>query len=307
MFGGFVLAASLAIGQGVQNAVRDYAAKNEILRRVDAMPRWDDETDAPATQPLAVPGQMSDARRQRLQRALARHRSGPGGRHDRVKLNEETIAKLRAIPHVQTVVPLPWVGGFAVLGETAQPFDAGAVRPGDEQIARRIVAGRTLQRPDEDAAVVSEFLLYRLGLLNESDVQAILGRKIRVEIPSRVSEGGGFALFIFRPRGEEPKREEAAALEKVRRQLPGALDKFDLSPEERALLRSAAGPATAPASQPHAVSREFTIVGVIRAATEDDEQPPWDPYQFESDVALPYDTAARLFFDVPGWREFGMN
>ena len=56
LFGSFVLAASLAIGQGVQDAIARYARQNEILRRVEAIPRWDDETDAPATQPASVPG-----------------------------------------------------------------------------------------------------------------------------------------------------------------------------------------------------------------------------------------------------------
>src|SRR5436190_15780662 len=60
LFGAFVLAASLAIGQGVQNAIARIVRENEILRRVEAYPRWnvdeeDDDNETTTTSPTKTP------------------------------------------------------------------------------------------------------------------------------------------------------------------------------------------------------------------------------------------------------------
>jgi putative ABC transport system permease protein len=311
LFGVFVLAASLAIGQGVQDAIRRYAAQNEILRRVEVTTRWDDDSSEPTTQ-ISVPGEMSDARRDRLRRALAKHRALTRGRQERVTLSEDVLKKLAALPHVEAVVPLPLMRGFAVLGgdgagsggADSHPVLLNAARPRDADAMKRLVAGRFFERADEPSVVVSEFLLYQLGLRDESAAQAALGRKLRLEFRTPFGEAG-FAVFVVRPQGGQQTREEAAALDKVRRQLPDALDKFDLEPADVSVLLRAVA-TTAPARQSEFLAREFTIAGVMRAQTEEETQAPWDPFRIDADVALPYDTATALFFDSPGGREEGV-
>jgi putative ABC transport system permease protein len=309
LFGVFVLAASLAIGQGVQDAIRRYAAQNEILRRVEVTTRWDDDPSEPTTQ-ISVPGEMSDARRDRLRRALARHRALTRGRQERVTLSEDVLKKLAALPHVEAVVPLPLMRGFAVLGANdgggadSHPVLLNAARPRDPDAMKRLVAGRFFERADEPSVVVSEFLLYQLGLRDESTAHAALGRKLRLEFRTPFGEAG-FAVFVVRPQGGQQTREEAAALDKVRRQLPDALDKFDLEPQDVSVLRRAVA-TTAPTRRAELLAREYTIAGVMRAQTEEETQAPWDPFRIDADVVLPYDTATALFFDSPGGREEGV-
>jgi putative ABC transport system permease protein len=304
LFGAFVLAASLAIGQGVQDAIEKYARQNEAIRRVEVWPRWDNEPDKSTTQPTTVPGNMSDARRKRLQRALAKYETSTRVRDDRVRLTPDVLKRLAALPHVESAVSLPWLRGFAVLGNDSQPVGIGAARPADAAVTKRIVAGRFLQSPDEPSAVVSEFLLYRLGLRDESQVNAILGQKLRLEFRPVFGQAG-FVIWIASPQGGQQTREEAAALDSLRRKLPATLDKIGLDPQELNALRQAT--AAAPQKKAEMFYGEFTIVGVTRAATEDEQQAPWDPFKLDADVILPYTSATDLFFQHPGAKGDGVN
>jgi putative ABC transport system permease protein len=304
-FSAFVLAASLAIGQGVQDAIESYVQQNEIIRRVEVTPQWDRATlNEETINATAVTGEMSDARRKRLQRAAAQFAASSKGIESRVRITPDVLDKLRALPHVDSVVPITWLSGFAVLGGESQAVGFNAARPGDEALAKRLVAGRLFEKPDEPTAIVSEFLLYRLGIRDEAQTQAVLGQRLRFEFRPQWGSKG-FVVMLSRPQGGEFTLEEAAALQKLRRQLPAALDKLDLDPREREVLRNAVG--DKPTTQPLVHAREFTIVGVVRAATEEEEQAPWDAFRVNSDVVLPFTTAVDFYFTTPGGRSDGIN
>src|SRR5689334_20787815 len=73
VFGSFVLAASLSINRGVQNTIDRFVQQNDALRKIRVGPEWnfaDDDQAETAVEPVA--GAMSDATRQRLQKALKR-------------------------------------------------------------------------------------------------------------------------------------------------------------------------------------------------------------------------------------------
>src|SRR5688572_18808695 len=65
--GCFVLAASLSVGQGVQQAIANQLRKQDRLRRIIAWSGRGPESARPAAE---VPGDMSDARRDRLREAI---------------------------------------------------------------------------------------------------------------------------------------------------------------------------------------------------------------------------------------------
>jgi putative ABC transport system permease protein len=61
-------------------------------------------------------------------------------------------------------------------------------------------------------------------------------------------------------------------------------------------------------TDPETYSEEFTIVGVIRFATEDEAKEDRDPRgQTDADLLMPYKTAEELFFKRPGTAGGGMN
>jgi putative ABC transport system permease protein len=303
IFGTFVLTASLSIGQGVQSAIARIGKENEELRIIQVMSEWKPAASKGETEETPLKGEMSDARRARLQRANSQFEAAFKNRGKQITVNEQTIAELKSIPHVAAVVPTPFMSGFIVLGDQSSQTNVTAVRPGDKKGVARLAAGRFPETPDEPAAVVSEFLLYRLGIENEADVAAALGKKLRLEFRPE-NKASGIQLWAFRPQGGESTREEAATLEEIRRQLPKLIEQLNLKPEQIASLRSLMTPSE---EEPQGLyAEEFTIVGVMRAPTEEEERD-WFSNSFVSGVMLPYETTAKLYFNVPGQREDGIH
>ncbi|MFN0068050.1 MAG: hypothetical protein ACKVYV_10485, partial [Limisphaerales bacterium] len=81
------------------------------------------------------------------------------------------------------------------------------------------MAGRLFESPDENSAVVSEFLLYRLGLRNDTAFDDLIGKKLRLELRTE-GQVAGLRLYLDKAGGAELTREEALALDKVRQQIP---------------------------------------------------------------------------------------
>jgi putative ABC transport system permease protein len=139
---------------------------------------------------------------------------------------------------------------------------------------------------------VNEFLLYRLGITDPAEIERVIGKPLRLEFRPQRREGG-FGVYLIHPDNRQADRDETAALEKVRQQLPDALDQFDLTAEDRAALQKRLD--RKPAEEPQIVTQDFTIVGVVRLLT-DDEQQAWDPLRVQADVVLPFQTAAEVDF-----------
>ena len=145
--------------------------------------------------------------------------------------------------------------------------------------------------------MVSEFLLYRWGIVDDAAVSGVVGQKLRLEFRAE-QPGSGLGLYLWKSNGSPMTREETTAVDKIKKQLPGALDKFDLTPEERDLFRRAVR--EEPLKTPSIVVEEFTIVGVVRQASEDELRGPSETSS--ADILLPVRTAEDLFFRVPGDR-----
>lgn len=236
VFGSFVLAASLSINQGVQETIERESHRSDHLRRLDVRPGWAGQGSDLPEEELRVQGEMSDARRKRIREALAVrklrfHSGGP-----RVPLTRERLRALAEIEHVAAVVPVVWLNGWAVFAGHSVRADAVSAQPDNAALQKRVVAGRFFDAPDEHSAVVSEFSLYQWGVTDEAAVYAVLGKKIRYEYRAERSPGG-IGVYLVKPDGEGTTRVEAAALDKIKSQLPEALDKFGLSPAEHGALR----------------------------------------------------------------------
>jgi putative ABC transport system permease protein len=304
VFGSFVLAASLSIDQGVQDTIVRESHRTDILRRITVRPRWGGtEADLPAEE-LEVKGNMSDARRQRLRQALVERKLRSGLRRPHVALTREKLRELADLDHVEAAVPVVWQSGFALLDGQAQPADVASVRPEEVACRERLVAGSFFDNPDEHAVVVSEFLLYRLGLTGEEAADQVVGKNLRLEFRP-VQREGGIGIYLFKPDGGELTRDEAAALDKVRGQLPAVVLNLKLSATEKEVLGKALRPR--PADSAAVSSEEFPIRGVVRLATEEERKGPWDPLRVEADVLLPFQTATDLCFRVPGLGQQGVD
>jgi putative ABC transport system permease protein len=297
MFGSLVLAASLSINQGVQDTIERFVRKNDWLRRVDVSLDWSasDSSDQSVTDPPVADGKIAEDKRQRIEKELRRRRHMIDARAPKVMITEEVLKSLGQIPNVEAAVPLLREFGFAILGDQAEGSDIAAARLDEPQSRHRLVAGRLLGAPDAHEALVSEFLLYRLGITDPAEIERVIGKPLRLEFRPQRREGG-FGLSLVHPDNRPASRDETAALEKVRQQLPRMLENFDLSDADRAALKKGIG--GEPAEQPPVVTEDFTIVGVLRLMS-DEEQRDWDPLGIEADVLVPFQAAAQIDFRLP--------
>ena len=222
VFGGFVLAASLSIGQGVQDTIRRESGRNESLRKITVRPDWGAPESELAGTKVHVAGEMSDAKRERIRRALVEYQARFGASKHRVLLSRDTLDKLAAWEHVEAVIPVIHQYGFAVLGEQAENTDMASIRLDNALLRERLVAGRWFDGPSEQAVLVSEFLLHRLGVTDDDEVSRLPGNKLRLEFHTHYQESG-IGIYLIKGDGSEITREETAAIDKIREGLPTAL------------------------------------------------------------------------------------
>jgi putative ABC transport system permease protein len=253
---------------------------------------------------VKVEGQMTDAKRERLRKALAEYKARMESNRPRVVLSPSMLNILSQLEHVQAMVPIVRQYGYAIMEGQSQQADVASARTDDEELRERVVLGRYFDSPAEPSVLVSEFLLYRLGMADDSSVNDVLGEKIRLEFHHSFPESG-IGVYLVKPNGGEVTREETAALDKIRERLPKNLEKLELEPAEADLLRNALPQGSERFN--HVTSGEFTIVGILRLPSEEDRAQPWDPMRTQAEVMLPTLTATELYFSLPRQAERGID
>jgi putative ABC transport system permease protein len=303
VFGSFVLAASLSTSQGVREAMERILHASDYLRRITVRPVWGSkESDIPADE-LRVKGDMSSARSERIRKGLVARKTRVNATGPRMPLTRECLKSLADIEHVESVEPSVMLFARATFnGHTESTLAASAV-PGNAGMRARMVAGRFFDAPDERAAVVGEFFLYQCGLTDDAAMEGVVGKKLRLEFRLAGPAPAGLNFFVRRLDGGMTS-EEASAVEKVRKQLPRVLERFDLTPGERTALRDATR--ELPTVQSTVIVEEFPIVGVMRLPDDEEVQNrPWEDVGGE--IILPVRTAEDLFFRAPAFGDRGLD
>jgi putative ABC transport system permease protein len=341
VFGTFVLVVSLSVRHGVHDTVlREYGKLGE-LRRIDVGPSYaGKDEDAPADK-VRVRGKMGEDRRQRLRRMLVR-RWRQNYRPDVVvRLTAERLRALAALEHVRAVEPvvskggrvyldvpvLPLLGASTVglLGSPpgqgpllaasalvpgraegpSEPAFAQTALPDDPRLRKRVVAGDYLSAEDERGVVVSEFLLYLLGVRDDADLARVVGKTIRLECRTGGPEPR-LLLVLLNRQTEDVTAAEERVLHKLQRRLPDVLGKLKLTPAEKQAARSLlARPALRKPVKEVEFTQEYTVRGVVRLPREGEARNRFGWANDEADVFLSPRAGAELFYRVPANRERG--
>jgi putative ABC transport system permease protein len=200
------------------------------------------------------------------------------------------------------VVPAVQARGWLLLDGKAEPGDWAGAPPESQAIRERLIAGHPLAVADERAALVSEYLLYRWGLADDADLDRTIGRTLRVEVRFGRVESG-LHLYVARPGNAPLSRPQERALERLGKRLPAALDKLDLTSQERDLLRPLLSPPDAPGPADEVTAAlDLTIKGVVRLPTQEDWKTGWGR-TIDADAILPQKTAEELFLRAQGQAE----
>jgi putative ABC transport system permease protein len=317
--GGCALAFSLSLGIGLRGLIdREFQSRPSfwqvhvhVSHQGSAVP----EAEIPPEK-VAVRGEMSEERRQRLRARKVREYQDTHPRRPPVPLTRYQVAELAAVPDVTEVITWHSSTGRVWLGERGRDGLVVSGRVHAPSMVARLVAGR-LPDPDADEVLVSEYLLYELGARDDAQLAELLGRPLRVEVGGL---GGSKHFNLARSLGVIPGSLTAAQdqiLEKMAVQLPTAVDKFDLTPGERAAVKSmlaardqkTAG--RAPRRESEAAREEFRLAGVVRGPTPEEEKElsrSADGWVLRrGDVFLPAAAGDRLFDQLPWVQENGFQ
>jgi putative ABC transport system permease protein len=306
VFGTFVLVASLSLGRGVQDTiVREYSRHNE-LRSIEVLPGFGRAVDAPEEE-LRVEGSMNEERRKRLRDSLAERWQRQHGAGPSVRLTLERIEELRKLDHVESVRPLVYVYGRVVHGKHSEDVSITAADFTNDKLRGRLVAGRLPEPGEELSAVLTECAIYLLGIRSDAEVEQALGQKVRVGY--RVGgRSPNMLLYLLRADGSSIGADDEKVLDKVLAQLPNAVTRMDLSPQEKASLKRLLSRPQKQASQQGpelTITEEYTLTGVLRAANDDERMRDWQLNM--ADVLLSQGAAADFYLRAPQYQDRGFD
>jgi putative ABC transport system permease protein len=309
VIGSFVLLLSLSIGQGVRAVITEEWRRTDQLRRINVRPNYRPFAENIPAEEITVKGEMSDDRRERLRQALIRHWQGVPKQDTVKRLTSERLKELSAIPHVESVIPGIEFRGRIHFHDKNCPGNTFSVDANDIYIRQKLVAGSIFTADQPRGAVVTEYLLYQLGVIDEADMESVIGQTLRLEFSSQPNR---FGNLVWQLGGEASPRLTPAddeLLDKVVRQLPSAVARLDLTAAEKKTLANLLQrrKTSQKISPPVYFAEEFTITGVIRVATDKEMRESWEWMKENSDVFLPASTAAELYFRVPDNCEAGVN
>ncbi len=303
VFGAFVLAASLSIDEGVQRTIERESSKGDVARKVTVSSKRRAAATR-AADDVKVAGRMAPERRERIRKILAqRPRQGDSGQ-EQVNLTQDRLEALARIPHVERMIPI--VGGpvVATLGNRPEEASVSSGAGEDPEFRKRVVVGRTFNSDDEQSVLLSEMFAHRIGLIDDADLDQVLGKPLRVELRGQ-EDGPSFSVSLADRSRSSGSRDEQSALRQLAWQIPGALDRFSLTDEEIATLRKALRQKST-AAEPVVVADDFRVVGIFRELTDDEKKEAWSQFPANTDLVLPRRTAVDLAFRHPADREQGI-
>src|SRR4051812_25454546 len=246
VFGAFVLAASLSINEGVQQTIERESSKGDVSRKVTVFPR-SRAVETKAAEDVKVAGRMSADRRERIRKVLAQRARQDNSGREQINLTRNRLESLSRIPHVGRMVPIVGGGVVATLGNRPEEASVSSGAGEDPEFRKRVIFGRAFDSDDERSVLLSEMFAHRIGLVDDADLDQVIGKPLRVEVRNQEDGPSFFVGLADRSKGVG-NRDEQAALRQLAWQIPGALDKLSLTEEEVAALRKAIRPASAKAS-----------------------------------------------------------
>ncbi|QEL17267.1 ABC transporter permease [Limnoglobus roseus] len=192
-----------------------------------------------------------------------------------VPLTPQKLEELTALPDVEEVRTFRHYYGLMRLGDKSRQATFVATRCDRPEIVNLLVAGRVPQEGEAREVLVPEWLLYDLNVRTDAEQAAVLGRTLTVELGG-TSDARQQSLLasLGRTLAGSLTTSQGLLLLKLLNELPKLIDHSSLSEVEKADLRKLLFPADTPTDKPgrYPAVDTFTIVGVYRAATADEEK-----------------------------------
>jgi putative ABC transport system permease protein len=195
-----------------------------------------------------------------------------------IPISPEKLATIRGLADVERVNTIrhhPAVIRFA--GKKASRVFT-STQCDQPELQQFIVSGRAPQETEDREVLVSEAMLFEMGLKTESEFEKMLGEQLIVELGTPSDER---QLSLLRSLNTTISGSlnlaQGAALMKLLGELPKLLEVSTLTAEERDSIRNLLTPSQSKANnRPYGASESYTIVGIYRNATREDVlRPSW--------------------------------
>jgi putative ABC transport system permease protein len=271
------LVASIAVGVGVRRVIDEGFRRQNQLREIQIYPGHQEISDEIAGVPpeaLHVEGDMDEAQRARIKRHLARDWRAQQNAPVVKPLTLQRLQELGSIPHVVNVEPSLQQMGRVILAGKVTDADCVGLTRNEASINTMLIAGRAPGAAPHEI-VVHEYLLYRLGVQDTRAMHELLGRRLSVEFTDTRQRRPELLLTLFNVDRSKLTEVELQLLAKMRDQLPQSIATLPLSAEEKSLLQVllARKKPKDPAEKIYpSVRGEFTVVGIIRSRTKEEEK-----------------------------------
>ena len=231
--GACLLVTSLAAFRGIHIAIENQFMGSEKLQRIHISAKYGDREDA--IEQAVVEGNVSDERRARLKKEIARH--SPSREWMPTKpITPELLIEIAEFEHVEYVWPdLEHYWQF-FWDEREEHGRTMSTICGPQGIEHLIVAGRGFQSDDEKAVLVHEYFVYDGGFHDDNQVEEFLGEKIRLE---NYHQSRQAASFFDHFSGSEFSVTEKVLLGSLLLRFPELFDQLEVSDESKTLLKRA--------------------------------------------------------------------
>ncbi|MCE9566459.1 MAG: ABC transporter permease [Planctomycetes bacterium] len=309
------MAFSLALGLGMRQFIEnEFKGRDDFWRisvHVDEPPA--DPKDAPPEK-VAVRGDVSEARRERIREALLDRYVSLKQRKPPIPLTPEKLAAIAALPDVGEVRTYRSAEGRITAPGSEKPVIGFTVSGPVSDLQYRLIAGR-LPSPDSKEIVVSELVLYDLGRGDDADLERSLGLPVKLEVGG-IRNAPPLALaraLTGHLPGDELTAAQVAVLEKLVAALPKKIDSFDLTLPERLELKRLLEAKHDPDDERQLASGatatgEYRICGVVKLLTREDRKKagPLSSWEMNrANIFMPAATGSQLFGRLP-WAKDGV-
>lgn len=276
--GATALAFTLALGVGLRAFIENEFRSRAEFWHILVMPKgWNEEnipdSDVPAGK-LAMPDDVPAERRERLRKKLTQDYKQTRRFTNTLLVSPAEIEQLRNLPDVAEVRTSRNQSGEVALGQRVVNTQLLATPMTGFQptIESHLLFGRLPKSDAPDECIVNEHLLHLCKIYSDADYEVLVKNEttLRFSVGKSDFSRGRSLANILNPEGilDEVNRSQTELLNKIAEQLPGKIDQFDLTENEKTLVR------TVMQLKPKAkdpldnrdvkVTRTFRIVGVIK-------------------------------------------
>lgn len=275
-----MLLMAAAGGQGVVAAIESLFERSEFARQIHGSRDYEfGQADVPEDA-IQVTGEISQQRRERISKVLEQEWKSENRTKKTYGIDSNQFDTLEKMPHVSEVIPNSWItGALSLDGVSCFGGVDGNSLIGD--LKDRIVVGNLPSTVKQDEALIDDVTAWKLGYVNDSDLQDLVGKQVTLTIQNNNSAAMGLIGMLGRTSGLDADQFlKQLQVGDAMKALLEELDSTSLTDDQKQLIRNTVASFSSAASEliaeegesddtqnsAPAVTQTFTICGVYEPA-----------------------------------------